>query len=253
MKIALLLFGQPRNIENPNSFKSHQEWIYDEYDVDTFCHVWWEKGVEGYDVSDWVNEECKAPENPIGVIEERYKPKKIKVESPRTFKLSDDLYKRTRDKFGYGHPWSEKTLSNVSSHLYSIETAARLIDNPNDYDFIIQSRYDNYIHNFPDLESMDGDHFYLSDHHPRFPDLMYIFSPKFIETQFTYGKMDELAERHFDKFWEPSAECYKYYNYLDKFFIQQMFPIHLPVRVIRDSTGYGDTSQLPSEYLQKLQ
>ena len=55
------------------------------------------------------------------------------------------------------------------------------------------------------------------------------------------------------KFWEPSAECYKYYNYLDKFFIEQLFPIHLPVRVIRDSTGYGDTSLLPSEYLQKLQ
>ena len=67
MKIALLLFGQPRNLENPNSFKSHQEWIYDEYDVDTYCHAWWEKGVESYDVSDWVNEECKAPENPIAV------------------------------------------------------------------------------------------------------------------------------------------------------------------------------------------
>ena len=37
MKVALLLFGQPRNVDNPNSFNSHQKWIFDEYDVDTFC------------------------------------------------------------------------------------------------------------------------------------------------------------------------------------------------------------------------
>ncbi len=252
MKVALLLFGQPRNLENLNSFNSHKEWIYDEYDVDTFCHVWWEKGIKEYDVSDWVKEECTVSEDPIQVIEERYKPKRIKVEPPRTFKLSYNLHRRTREKFGTGHPWSEKTLSNVSSHLYSIETAARLIENPSDYDFIILSRYDNYIHNFPDLESMDGDHFYLSDHHPRFPDLMYIFSPKFIATQYTYGRMEELAERHFYDFWEPSAECYKYYNYFDQYQRNHLFPIHLPVRVVRDSDGYGDTSNLPTEYLEKL-
>ena len=56
MKVALLLFGQPRNIDNPNSFNSHQKWIFDEYDVDTFCHVWWDKEVSQYDVSDWVGE-----------------------------------------------------------------------------------------------------------------------------------------------------------------------------------------------------
>ena len=56
MKVALLLFGQPRNIDNPNSFNSHQKWIFDEYDVDTFCHAWWDEDVSEYDVSDWVGE-----------------------------------------------------------------------------------------------------------------------------------------------------------------------------------------------------
>ena len=120
MKVALLLFGQPRNIDNPNSFNSHQKWIFDEYDVDTFCHAWWDKDVSEYDVSDWVGEQCITSGNPIEIIESLYKPKSIKVEAPRTFKLSDTLYDKTRKRFGYGHPWSEKTLSNVSSHLYSI-------------------------------------------------------------------------------------------------------------------------------------
>ena len=161
MKVALLLFGQPRNVDNPNSFNSHQKWIFDEYDVDTFCHVWWDKDVSEYDVSDWVGEQCIASGNPVEIIKSLYKPKSIKVEAPRTFKLSDSLYEKTRQRFGYGHPWSEKTLSNVSSHLYSIEAAARLIKNPDDYDFIILSRYDNFIHNFPDLTSMSDEYFYI--------------------------------------------------------------------------------------------
>lgn len=252
MKIANIFFGQPRNIENSNSFDSHQMWIYDEYDVDTFCHVWWEEGVSNYDVSDWVDGRSSISKNPIKIIEEKYKPKKIKVEAPRTFKLGDDLYKGIRSKFGYDYPWSEKTLSNVSSHLYSIEASAKLIENPDDYDFIILTRYDNYIHNFPDLNSISGEYFYLSDHHPRFPDLMFIFGSKFIKTQYSYSKMDELFEKYSDNFWEPSAECFKYYNYIDNFNKDELFPIHLPVRVIRDSTGYGDTSNLPYEYLQKF-
>ena len=269
MKVALLLFGQPRNVDNPNSFKSHQKWIFDEYDVDTFCHVWWDKDVSEYDVSDWVSEQCIASGNPVEIIESLYKPKSIKVEAPRTFKLSDSLYEKTRQRFGYGHPWSEKTLSNVSSHLYSIEAAARLIKNPDDYDFIILSRYDNFIHNFPDLTSMSDEYFYISDHHPRFPDLMYIFGSRFIETQYTYGRMEMLADKYFHSFWEPSAECYKYHNFMNQclpselFPIEwplnrikspsELFPVHLPVRVVRDNIGYGDTSNLPHEYLMNIQ
>ena len=253
MKVALLLFGQPRNVDNPNSFNSHQKWIFDEYDVDTFCHVWWDKNVSEYDVSDWVGEQCIASGNPVEIIKSLYKPKSIKVEAPRTFKLSDSLYQKTRQRFGYGHPWSEKTLSTVSSHLYSIETAARLIKNPDDYDFIILSRYDNFIHNFPDLTSMSDEYFYISDHHPRFPDLMYIFGSRFIETQYTYGRMEMLADKYFHSFWEPSAECYKYHNFMNQCLPSELFPVHLPVRVVRDNIGYGDTSNLPQEYLMNIQ
>ena len=33
----------------------------------------------------------------------------------------------------------------------------------------------------------------------------------------------------------------------------ELFPVHLPVRVVRDNIGYGDTSNLPQEYLMNIQ
>ena len=101
--------------------------------------------------------------------------------------------------------------------------------------------------------SMSDEYFYISDHHPRFPDLMYIFGSRFIETQYTYSRMEMLADKYFHSFWEPSAECYKYHNFIDQRLLSELFPIHLPVRVVRDGIGYGDTSNLPQEYLTNIQ
>ena len=52
---------------------------------------------------------------------------------------------------------------------------------------------------------------------------------------------------------EPSIECYKYHNFMNQCLPSELFPVHLPVRVVRDNIGYGDTSNLPHEYLMNIQ
>ncbi len=71
--------------------------------------------------------------------------------------------------------------------------------------------------------------------------------------QYTYGRMEMLADKYFHSFWEPSAECYKYHNFMNQCLPSELFPVHLPVRVVRDNIGYGDTSNLPQEYLMNIQ
>ena len=39
MKVALLLYGQPRNIDNMKVIESHKNLIINKYDADVFCHT----------------------------------------------------------------------------------------------------------------------------------------------------------------------------------------------------------------------
>ena len=248
MKVALCIFGQPRFLDNNNPFKSHKKHILDKYDVDCYCHVWWKKGIKEFDANPWAfqSEKCNVTcLDPIDVILSQYNPLRISVEEPKKFQLSEKTFNLTRRAFPTDFRWSETILSNICSHLFTIENSVRLIEHSNKYDFIIVSRYDNYIHSMPNLYKLNISKFYLSDHHFRFPDLMYIFGNKFIESQYTFSNIDNLAEKYINDFWEPSAECYKYYNYLDKFSLDDLVKIPLPIRVVRDTKGFGDLSNLP--------
>ena len=254
MKVALCLFGQPRFLDNPYPFKSHKKHILDKYDVDCFSHLWWEDGIKKFDTNPWAfrSENCDVNFNdPVDIINNQYVPIRMVVEAPRTFRLSQETLNLTQSKFSSEDLWSERVLSNNSSHLYSIENSLKLIEEPNKYDFIILSRYDNYIHNFPNLYELDSSKFYLSDHHLRFPDLLYVFGSEYIHSQYTFSNIDYLADKYMNDFWEPSAECYKYFNFLDKFSLDNLVRIHLPIRVVRNNYGFGDLDQLPFKYVIK--
>lgn len=53
--------------------------------------------------------------------------------------------------------------------------------------------------------------------HPNFPDLFFIFSHRFLETQRVYTGLEERIRRHIPsgRIWEASAECMKFLRYLD--------------------------------------
>jgi hypothetical protein len=41
MRVALLLYGQPRDLERDEQYKIHKRDILDKYEVDTYIHTWW--------------------------------------------------------------------------------------------------------------------------------------------------------------------------------------------------------------------
>ena len=189
MKIALLFRGQPRFIENNISFLSHKKFILDKYSTDVFIHTWWSKDGGEYDCAPWSGiQNCSIPsERAINILNNIYNPKNMLVEKPRKFKIEDE----------YGlEKWNKKfsettSMSNTFSQLYSVNQVCNLVEKEDikKYNFLVLSRLDNNILNFPDLHQLDPQYFYLESIHPRFPDPIFIFSPKFYKFLYVYDNL----------------------------------------------------------------
>tara|TARA_Y100000004_G_C8730583_1_gene334126 strand:- start:197 stop:598 length:402 start_codon:yes stop_codon:yes gene_type:complete len=114
-----------------------------------------------------------------------------------------------------------------------------------EYDFIILSRFDNLIYRLPDLNSLETDRFYLSDHHPKFPDLLFFFGPRYLKSLKVFDNVDYLIEKYIDNMWGPSMnEPLKMFNYLEHFGDEPVGQVRLPVRVVRDNENRGDIDKL---------
>lgn len=140
MKIALCLYGQPRNyIKGYETIKTH---ILDKYDTDIFFHSW--ETDTKYDVSPWrIVDNAKIDLD--GVIK-LYKPKSFLVEKSMTFYPSLGV--------GYNKTPYVKNSSNILSQYYS-RTMVRNIflsycqNNSVSYDVVIATRFDINICKFP--------------------------------------------------------------------------------------------------------
>lgn len=141
MKIAVLISGQPRNLNNNIIDLLKKQKI----DYDVFINYWEaENGI----YSDIGCKECKY----IEFLDL----KKVKA---NTIKIEDDIHQKIINKFNPTKISSQKQikqLTNTQSQFYSIKKAFELIDNPDDYDFIIQTRFDiNIRGTLPDFELLD--------------------------------------------------------------------------------------------------
>jgi hypothetical protein len=223
MKVALLLFGQPRYIENLKVFNSHLEHIISKYETDVFCHTYFDPDHE-FIPSCWSQiKPIKCNPNSIHIIEDNYKPKKIKVDAPKTFNISNEIVNSSRfKKFNF---MNELNTSNLLSQLYSINCVSELFetycnDTNTEYDFVIVARYDSIILEFPSLFDLDSNFFYSMNHHPRFPDIFFIFHPKFIQSQHTFKNVDLILDNIVSNktpdnyFWDFSGECMKFNNFM---------------------------------------
>lgn len=222
MKVALLLFGQPRYIETQQAYDCYKHTILDKYDTDVFCHTWWDESIGEYDYSTFSNiSSCPINPDAISIISKFYKPVRLLYEKPRKFKLQDHIAECFSKKFPTtaNHSWQEKNYSNTLSHLYSIKMVTELLeaycaDTNKSYDWIVLARYDTVLDNFPDLNTIDPGKFYLSNQHPRFPDMIFVYGFKFIG----WGKnIKDDIETEYNKVWEPSPESFKYYSFVKRY------------------------------------
>lgn len=236
MKVALLFFGQPRFIDNDQIERVYKETIIDKYETDVFCHTWWKKTEDvEYDYSSWSRiSKCPIPNNALELIEQKYNPKILKWEEPKIFEFPPKTKQYVNLNYTGKHPeghWNEKNYSNIMSQLYSIKSVSEIVDEyQKNYDWIVLARYDTILVNFPDLNVCDPSKFYLPGHHPRFPDTIQFFSPKYLEwSKNAFDDVDDV----YDGIWEPSPEAFKMGSFLKRFSINDLAPCPMDAHAVR--------------------
>tara|TARA_R110002153_G_scaffold135870_2_gene285588 strand:+ start:3308 stop:4024 length:717 start_codon:yes stop_codon:yes gene_type:complete len=196
MKVALCIFGQPRVINNPYTHQSHLDHIINKYNTDIFIHTWISGEEESLEYSDWVDKELRTVEqsNSTEIILEKYNPKKYIFEKPKKFQLSNtsrNLVQSCKPCPAGGNYWSLNNENNTLSHLYSLTKSIQLIDDK--YDWVILSRYDNYITNLPDLNTLNSNNLFLSDQYSHFTDVLIFGGYEQIKTLACYDDIPNLC------------------------------------------------------------
>jgi hypothetical protein len=229
MRVALLLYGQPRAIDNDIVWRSHKKHILDKYDTDVFCHMWYADPVANttFEVSGHAGQAPPIVPNSDRIIQARYSPVAMKVDTPRKF--DETPYKRAFEEGGKYK--CNPNFPNYISQLYSVEQVARLFStyqHAKKYDFILVTRYDIVVEQMPSLHSLDHRCFYTLDPKKVF-EIIFVFSPTFLESQFVFTDLEKRIRNNYNKgtIWEPNPECMRYIKYVDHFSpkLLRSFPI----------------------------
>ena len=191
-KVALLLWGQPRFLNNLSSHESHVKHIMLKYETDVFVHAWWSREPEDMIPSSWSQMTNPVPYNrdTIKYIRTLYNPVHAVYEKQIEFENNMDKAK------GYDFIKSPNDLNNMKSHLYSMKKVGEVLrdyKDPNEYDFIVLSRFDNIIEELGEFHNL-GVGFYRMQDHPGLADQLFVFSPKFLKFLDVFDEFDELGE-----------------------------------------------------------
>jgi hypothetical protein len=237
MKVALLLFGQPRFIENAQTLYTYRN-IIKKYDADVFCHVWHqESGSYPTSTCSTLNG-CDVHKNAIDIIKENYKPKAIAVETGCKFfmPLPAKAFLDARFTNRAAH-WNEHNYSCVLSQMYSIQSVSRLFEqyeaeSQSNYDWIILGRFDGLIKSMPILNDarLPKNKFYISDQHPNFPDLVFCYARRFCD--WSSNVFDDV-ESVYHTIWEPSCEAFKSGSFYKRFTRYDIIPTHMKCDLVR--------------------
>jgi hypothetical protein len=189
LKIALVFYGQPR-ISNIESYNSIKEKLLDIYDCDVYIHTWWSKedylNNISYIKSPWSQaKDLQVKDNIDEILKEMYNPKVLKCEKIKDFMEVSDILKRVPNAY------------NNISQMYTINEASKLIENYEQYDFIIKLRLDIVLYKIPKLEELNMDKTHVIDTHVGrevFNDNIWILSIKHIKLFNMFDKKDQYYE-----------------------------------------------------------
>ena len=165
-------------------------------------------------------------------IKDFYRPKEYIFETPKTFSFNSKIQEYLDEHWSNSsHHWNSKNYSNILSQLYSVHQVSNLASPfKDDYDFFILGRYDTYFENFPNLKNLDPNKLYLSNHHNRFPDMIFLYGKKFLSwSNNVFDDQDDI----YIKMWEPSAEYFKANSFFKRFSEQDLSPNKMMAYAIR--------------------
>lgn len=232
MKIAVLLFGQPRFVNNEKVIRSYEN-LRNTYDIDFFCHSWIDNESNYFNCPSWSGlKDLKNIKDADLFIKDFYRPKRYIFETPKVFSFNNKIQKYLDDNWTnfYSH-WNLNNYSNILSQLYSIQKVSNLASSfEDDYDFYILGRYDTYLENFPDLNSLNVDKLYLSNHHNNFPDMIFLYGKRFLLwSNNVFDDQDDI----YIKMWEPSPEFFKANSFFKRFNQEDLMPNKMMAYAIR--------------------
>lgn len=194
MKVALCLKGQPRNYRK--GYEHIKREILDNYDVDIFGHCWWDGSKMGqpYSTAPWASGDYKIEEGIPEKLYGLYQFIAATFESPKTF-ISKRTYNIPRDP--------EKSFDSYRSNYYSKKKVLSLVKDHEEvngeYDWLIITRYDIRISNFPNLNELDKDRIYVDNYHRGrkfvFNDNLWIFGNHKYAFIDLYEKFDEVYDK----------------------------------------------------------
>lgn len=198
MRVALCFFGQPRVIENPFTYQSHLDHIINKYDADVYTHTWISGGKNPLKYSDWVKADARSSEHPNAAqnILAKYKPKKYLFEEPKTFRLDEasrGIVKACSPCPNGSFYWSPNNENNTLSQLYSVSKTLQLLEGET-YDWVVLSRYDNFIDFFPNLNELEPN-LYLTNQYMHFADVLMFGSQPHIRTLNCFEDIPELCRK----------------------------------------------------------
>jgi hypothetical protein len=250
-KIAVFLYGQPRFLDNPHSYTSQIKHIFQKFEVDVFGHLWWSEFETGYDYSKWEGDgtyhpflnNVKSDPNTVIKITEKYSPCKIQYEESKCF-INPPLYSAITKRFNNENLFTVNNLSNFLSQAKSIETVSDLYEDyltsgGEPHDLFVLLRTDLNILEFPDLNKLNKNRFYMSGHHDNFPDLIFVFGIKFLKFCKLYSYM--MSDKCIDdvkKMNGAYGEQFKLLNYKNNFFRFFIKKINMPCYVVRNNFDY---------------
>jgi hypothetical protein len=230
-KVALLFYGQPRFVHSKEVQESYKQNILTKYDTTVFCHTWFEYGRNDYDYSTWSNLTThNVPENAIDIILDVYHPNGLSVSPPQKFTLPSQVQEYIDINFGRQGHWNEHNYSNLMSQLFSIQTVSNYIQpTTNNFDWIVLARYDTILYDFPDLSTLNKEKFHLPDNHRGFPDMINIYSPKFLD--WSRNVFNDI-ETSYMGIHEPTPESFKHQSFLKRYTQNDLE--YIPVRAIAE-------------------
>lgn len=230
MKVALAFYGQPRFCDNKQVQSDYLTNVINKYDTTVFAHAWYSEKNE-YDVSSWSGLTTHGvPDNPLEIIQKVYSPRLIIHDSPMQWTFDVEISEYFEKKFGVTTLWNKRNYSNLISQLWSIQRISdylylHQVYFKEKFDWIILARYDTILYNFPNLEELDPNKFYLPDNHRGFPDMISIFSPKFLS--WSRNVYFDISDVYKDVV-EPTPEAFKHQVFLKRFSQDDLF--YHPIR-----------------------
>lgn len=244
--VALLFFGQLRWIDNPHVSSSHKQFIIDKYNTDVFGNFWAiEKDLpelvhSGHDDSESSPSDIDSPIK----IQNQYDFTKIRFDETREFSFKEILLNKVKandwPNFRDATWFNLQAFNNILSQFYCIQRVSRLFRDyieenlDKNYDFVVLSRPDICIWDYPELDKLEKGWFYLSNHYNHFPDLSFIFDVKYLST-FTnvYDNLIKITDRELYSLWGPTGEALKYNSFRKYFPNEYLRTIQIPVRIVR--------------------